>query len=514
MASIINTIIQKRAFELIRDRIGLILAEELVSQASLNSDSNLAAKVYVERFIPFTKPDLPALNVSLATGDYDNMTSIKSDGTYQFYVDIYTNSTAKGTNSGDAAASIKLQRLAGVCHAILSDSAYMTLAFAPPFIEHTEVKSINIGTPQSVNEATNIVMARLTFIVRVPEKTRSIIPSDIAGYTTKMVLGLTDKGYLFGGDAFLPPVTPICAPVEIRKDGVFEQFVDSGGVFDYSNVCADATVNVNGDSFATIPSGDTLPITVEYETSLVNPIQSISGSSIIITDPIVVPTNRIYLRPSPTGEIYDPLDPTNYPNGCDSWRVVTGQDISTQPSSGMIMYLDRSDVSKTVPDNIFGHKFRVTGLTGGYFNADTGNYHNSDSSVSDRATAFSSDYFIDHHTGLGGKITANGSNVTWQAALTEIDALSFAGFDDYFLPNLNELLSIVNFGYLAPLAQSTFPNALPPFDMTTNGTKWTGTTYKQVIDRAWVIQPNGDTAQNLKSGVTRYMAFRYHFNNL
>jgi hypothetical protein len=50
--------------------------------------------------------------------------------------------------------------------------------------------------------------------------------------------------------------------------------------------CDPATVNVNENLFATVESGSDLNITVEYETSLDNPIASIDGDTIIIIDPI------------------------------------------------------------------------------------------------------------------------------------------------------------------------------------------------------------------------------------
>jgi hypothetical protein len=80
---------------------------------------------------------------------------------------------------------------------------------------------------------------------------------------------------------------------------------------------SDATVTVNGGAFETVASGGTLDVEVEYETSLDNPVESIVANKIIIVDPIVLPTNRIYLRPEPTGEIYVPAS-AFYLDGCDS----------------------------------------------------------------------------------------------------------------------------------------------------------------------------------------------------
>jgi len=50
--------------------------------------------------------------------------------------------------------------------------------------------------------------------------------------------------------------------------------------------CDPATVNINEDLFANVPSGENLNINIEYQTSTNNPIASIDGDTIIIVDPI------------------------------------------------------------------------------------------------------------------------------------------------------------------------------------------------------------------------------------
>lgn len=55
-----------------------------------------------------------------------------------------------------------------------------------------------------------------------------------------------------------------------------------------SVTCQDATININGSAFTTVPSGGLLNIGVEYQTSVSNPIHSIVGDNIIIVDPIPV----------------------------------------------------------------------------------------------------------------------------------------------------------------------------------------------------------------------------------
>lgn len=513
MASIITEAILTGSFELVGDRIAAILADELASQATLQSDPNLNVKgVYIERFVPFSHTDCPTVNVSLNLGDYSSFTRLRQDGTYQFFIDVYEKSATTIDGRGDSLANKKLKKLYNVCRAILSHHKYNTLAFAPPFIEHTEVKSVVFGSPQNKSESENMVMARMTFEVRVPETVQPITPTDIDGYTTKAILGLTDKGYLYGGDAYLPPVTPVCAGVDYYINDVFQYTEDSGGEIRVFTDCDPATITVNSNAFATVPSSESLNIGVAYQTSETNPIHSIVGSNIFITDPVVLPTNKIYIRPVPTGEIYMPAS-AFYPDYCDGWRVFTGQDISTQPAMGIPMLVDKSKRWKLAhTDNVFGNRFRLTGLTGGYYDPELANYYTASGVLSTYGEAFPSDYFIDHSTGLGGMTKANSGNITWASALTEIHSLSYAGFTGYFMPNEEEHCSIIDLGYATPLGAGATAN--PIFSLSTNSNKWTSTTVKGLETRAWVMQPNGDPANNiLKSGVARYMAFRYHFNN-
>ena len=78
----ITQAIPPQAFEIIRNRIGLILAEEIDNQSILTYDPDLDLTVWVERTVPFDKTELPSVNVSLARGSYDSKTYRETDSTY------------------------------------------------------------------------------------------------------------------------------------------------------------------------------------------------------------------------------------------------------------------------------------------------------------------------------------------------------------------------------------------------------------------------------------------------
>ena len=281
---------------------------------------------------------------------------------------------------------------------------------------------------------------------------------------------------------------------------------------DSANIVApDSTITVNGGAFDTVVSGGTLDVEVEYETSLDNPIQSIVSNKIIIVDPVVLPTNRIYLRPEPTGEIYIPGS-AFYLDGCDSWMIDNNIDPIIQTSSGIPMVIDKAKRWKLIPDNVFGHKFRFTGSTGGYYDPETLLFYDSDGTVSTYASAFPSDYMIDNSTGLGWQTSGAISNFTFENALANVAALSHAGFDDWYLPNLSQLTSVTDYGYTAPLGSTGDFNPIFTGGIS-NGTKWTSTTIKGLETRAWILQVNGGVPNNtLKTNITRYIAFRFHFS--
>jgi hypothetical protein len=307
-------------------------------------------------------------------------------------------------------------------------------------------------------------------------------------------------------------VSKVCADASVYINDVFYTFVESGGTVNIiTGVCDPATVNINGVFNQTVASGGTLDIEVEYETSLDNPIQSMVANKIIIVDPIVLPTNRIYLRPEPTGEIYVP-DSAFYLDGCDSWMVHNNIDPIIQTSLGIAMVIDKSKRWKLIPDNVFGHKFRFTGSTGGYYDPETLSFYDSDGTISTYASAFPADYMIDNSTGLGWQTLGAVAVFTFENALINVASLSHAGFNDWFLPNLSQLTSVTDYGYGSPLGSTGDFNPIFTGGIT-NSTKWTSTTIKGLETRVWVLAINGGVVNNtLKTNITRYIGFRFHFS--
>lgn len=432
MASIITEGINVGAFELIRDRIGLILAEELPNQAIIKDDNELnIQKIWVERFVPFSHTECPAINVSLSDGNYDDKSRLNQHGKYQFFIDIIDKAKTTDENLGGQLASVKVQKITNVCRGILAHHSYNTLAFAKPFVENTKVESIKIGNPGNDKESVNMVMARITFTVGAPENFAPTVPSDIDGYSTKSVLELTDKGYLYGTDSFDPPVDPVCAPVEIRRNGTFLQFVESGGIFNFNTSCEPALVTINSTLISNVPSGGSIIIEVE------NNDESNVGE--LIGGKWVVPySDKIYYNRKVWND-------TNYVQDYDeAWHILNGinEYVDNIPVGAKIQNIDYSNLSikdRLIYKNVYGHFFRFTGVNGGYYNPDDGNYYDLDNNISTKDLQFpkylSNRYFIiDHLTGfmwIGIRLGTTDFNTNLDYARD----LEQGGFSNWIVPS-------------------------------------------------------------------------------
>ena len=116
----------------------------------------------------------------------------------------------------------------------------------------------------------------------------------------------------------------------------------------------------------------------------------------------------------------------------------------------------------------------------GYYNPSTTQMSYSSSVISGAAIT------IDNRTGLmwaqdgeGAGCKGAASKVTWLNAIIFCEGLSFAGYDDWRLPNVKELMSIVDYSRGYPVVNVTFfPNTNPDnYKSSTTDAASTGNTY-------------------------------------
>ena len=97
----------------------------------------------------------------------------------------------------------------------------------------------------------------------------------------------------------------------------------------------------------------------------------------------------------------------------------------------------------------------------------------------------------DNSTGLQWQDDAVGNDKSWQGALNHCEVLSLDGFNDWRLPNLNELTSIVDDSIYLPAIESTFQNTASSF-------YWSSTAFVGNVSRAWFVY-FGDGYQGSKA---------------
>jgi hypothetical protein len=189
--------ITQRNFELVRNRLAVILFDEMERQDYVSTDPLFEKPtIYVEGNQSFDANEHPIINVMLQRGDYESKDVIQADGVYLYNIDIHTKAKETSTDNADTLAMLRCQRLLGVCQAIFENPAYKTLDYAPGTIEHVKVNGISIGET-SEGDAESTSRARLILEVSVPEGNELKIAGDILGYSTVATLGLTSKGHVF-----------------------------------------------------------------------------------------------------------------------------------------------------------------------------------------------------------------------------------------------------------------------------------------------------------------------------
>lgn len=197
MTAILTAPIPQQNFEKVRDRIGSILLEELIEQASIQSLPELAVPVFAERFISFNANEYPAFTVSLDSVPYDSAHPNTRTGTHTYNLDFYSSGKSTTTEDGDKASTLFLHKILGMAMYIFSAPLYIRLGFAAPFIQGSHIKNMSIEQPIVQQDLKNSIFGRVTLEVRFNESSEEIIPVDAEGYTTSVSVNETDKGYQY-----------------------------------------------------------------------------------------------------------------------------------------------------------------------------------------------------------------------------------------------------------------------------------------------------------------------------
>jgi hypothetical protein len=194
--------IEVQAFELIREKLGVILREEIDAQWMMSYDTDLDEVDVLIESTGLDKVELKGsvVNIVFPTATFGNKNQGSVDGEYKFFIDIYTNSKTTGDQAGSYRSAKKLHKLLGLCRSILEDPVYKKLdfTFSTPFIMRTGVTNIDIRA-NTEDDAKNSAMGRLTFSVTANEVNKLKIAEYLESYITTALLNETALGYFWEG---------------------------------------------------------------------------------------------------------------------------------------------------------------------------------------------------------------------------------------------------------------------------------------------------------------------------
>jgi len=197
MPSKINEAIPIQSFEVVRQQIGSILAVELESQATLQNDNRLGAKVFDERFAKIDRSEGPVVNVTFVSSVLEHADPTGTRYLCTYHIDCYESSRSTQTKRGDTRSLVRLQKLMGVCRGILQHSKYIRLDLNPPLVLSRNVTGMQIAQPEEFQDALAMTMGRLTLNVQVSQNEGTSEPIELTSWISQVKLEETDKGYIF-----------------------------------------------------------------------------------------------------------------------------------------------------------------------------------------------------------------------------------------------------------------------------------------------------------------------------
>jgi hypothetical protein len=194
--ALLNNLIPKQNFEIIRDVIGAVLKTEFDGQKVLD-DTVVVPTIYSERFVQFDNTDLPVINVKFNKADYYSKDRTISEGTYQYTIEIVVNGKSTSTKRADHTAAVLLHKIMGMIRAILTDPLYDTLGLERGTIAHTMVKNMYVLDTINGADGNTQLQGAMYFDVQAIERTEIQEGVLLELGITTVKLGLTEKGFVW-----------------------------------------------------------------------------------------------------------------------------------------------------------------------------------------------------------------------------------------------------------------------------------------------------------------------------
>lgn len=202
MASILSEIIGVQNFEVVANRIGSILLEEIHNQKTIQGFDD-EIEIFNERIEPFSKEQDVMITIAFREAEYAGQNTRDSQGEYIYFIDIFTSGWGEEEISPSIVSKNKLFRYVGLVRYILSSGKYLTLGFPPGMIGGKYIEKIKLDTDysnfgnHSNYDGSYIRFARIMYKVRVQENQELWQGIELQGNTTNVTLDDTEQGTKF-----------------------------------------------------------------------------------------------------------------------------------------------------------------------------------------------------------------------------------------------------------------------------------------------------------------------------
>ena len=197
--AILAETIPTQGFELVANRIGELLLEEITNQQSIQGFTE-EVEVFLERIEPFDKSQDVQITVAYRESIFEGYTQKDVQGLCTYFIDLFVCGQGVGDESPSINAKNKLFRYLGLIRYILSSGKIPTLGFPLGFIGGKYISKITIDTDysnfgnHSNYDGAFIRFARVIFQVRVQENQELWNGVLLDGNTTKIGYENTSKG--------------------------------------------------------------------------------------------------------------------------------------------------------------------------------------------------------------------------------------------------------------------------------------------------------------------------------
>lgn len=194
MAILITEPIPIQGFEIVLNKIGVILFEELTNQKNIQAIPG-DFDVYIERQEPYDKSEDVVICVSLNDDNFTGKTQKDSQGLTGFFIDVYSKGKLATKLNSSSIFRDKRSIYCGLIRYILSSTKYNKLGFEPGLIGGAYLDSINYESSPAGEDGSYVKFARINYSVRIQESQQNWLGVPLLGNDSQVKLDETEKGF-------------------------------------------------------------------------------------------------------------------------------------------------------------------------------------------------------------------------------------------------------------------------------------------------------------------------------